>query len=212
MGQGQCLPCSSPPTCSTSSSVPLPRRLCRWLVTLRAKSRPRAVASICFSSTSAVLMKERNVSGPLVHPLPNGSRRNDLLVDLGHDNLNRVPGLLQVRQSLPRSSSLRWTSKAHWLCPTLLCSCKTSKIVPTKLLPPACKLASNLRAHVRFTHGFEKKARNSFASLGSALSCVTKTLFGVPQERLVAECREPPVTPSPPSCHCHRATIDTHKM
>ena len=46
------------------------------------------------------------------------------------------------------------------------------------LSPPACGFANNLRAHTRFSHATSAEvcARNTFAPLGSVLSCITKTL------------------------------------
>ena len=62
----------------------------------------------------------------------------------------------------------------------LLRSCSPSKIVSTSLYPPVCWCANNLRAHTKCSHaaGEGACARNTFASLRTALSCVTKTLFG----------------------------------
>ena len=61
----------------------------------------------------------------------------------------------------------------------LLSSCKPSKIVSTKLSPPVFESASNLKPHMRFSHVPCGVAcvRNTFASLGSELHCITETLF-----------------------------------
>ena len=95
----------------------------------------------------------------------------------------------------------------------LLCSCKLSKIVSTKLSPPACKLANNLGAHTRDPRMHPAVDAKHRVSSGSVPLCHQHSVR-VPPIVLAAACRAPPVAlfysrlpPKPPGVIFRRVAV-----
>ena len=107
----------------------------------------------------------------LVHPFSDDRIQENLYVELGPDHLHCLR-VVPRTANLHRLLNVYFDELGTFVLLSLLCSCKPSKIVSTKLSPPACKLGSSLRSHKRFSRAPWNGAweRNTFASLTCAPS------------------------------------------
>ena len=98
-------------------------------------------------SAAHLLHLERSVK--VIHPFSDDRMQENLLVELGPGHLD----CLRVRDNV---ADLFRLVVVHLDEPPQLIRdihfCKPSKIESTKLSPPACKLASKLRAHTKCSH------------------------------------------------------------
>ena len=152
-------------------------------------AHPHELQTVICSASSpvpmAVLMKVHSVPPCLVRS--DSSSAPSRMIASGNISLLNLGLTALIASAFLSRSPIFTTSRLstsmnliHHFQTALLCSCKPSKIVSTKLPPPACKFVNILRAHMRCSHGpcGGAWARNTFVFRGSELSCTTKTLLG----------------------------------
>ena len=118
-----------------------------------------------------------------------------LFVELGPDHVDRLPSLLQVAD-LHRLVGVHLDNLlSSFTIFNQLCSCIDDRV------------HDPFTAHTRFSHApcGGSRARNTFASLWSVLSCVTNTIR-ISLAVLAAARRTPPVA------MCVQCLVETHKM
>ena len=182
-----------PRTCTTTSPTQNPRRHWKWLGRLRGGPRPRDVVPIYCSHIGGIEASLSHLFEVSIRPPVS---KWPIFTTPWLSTLDESPWLVH---NLRCCSGKRQRAHPRGCLPPPL---------PPAVSPPAYLFAKSLRAPTRCSHApcGGAWARNTFASLGSALSCVTKTPFGFLQLYW-------PPHAAPHQLHCFSSCfVDTHQM